>query len=991
MRVMAGILILNLFLTISRAQTFNPETINGLPTKELYNLLVDSKGFLWVAHDFGVSRYDGLSFTNFANSQQTSLSMTDLTEDRQGRIWFHNFTGQIFYIENEKMILLEGYDFKKETYFPRILICNDELVATTNRGLFICNTTNLKFRYINIKDLAGNIEGTRSISKINNTIVAHSEKNWYKYSQNEGIKKIDFIDKNNLTIKEEILILQIFADKDTVFLTGTPSATLYKLVLKDKSVNLVSKEKMKSFINNVTQNKNHYWVNTRNSSFTTDKEFSINNYNLTDIITDKEGNTWFSSLTKGLLVKFKPQTWKINHLKFLKENDFIKAIYKANNLTIYGTQKGEIILEDSNTNKSLKRFDLSQYDGDIENIYHFSKNKFLIKPPVGLYMLDAGLKKIENITNSDIIKDVIIYNDAIFLATTRGIRILPLEYAKNPSKEWREKMEKGFGLLKTDTFSKKIYINKMSRCRAICFDSTTQTLFAAFTDGLYKINSHGLHAILDNNLPVYASSLAFANGKLFVSTFNNSLIVFNQGIINRITVAQGLTSSAIIKMKVFNDHLWVLGEGVVQVLSIEKESIIKNISLPSLAGTYIYDIDEEKNIAYFTTSTGLYEIGLYETNNSFLQPLYLLYSLVNNKDTLIPNNPTLRYNQNDIKFILSSPSYANPQRIAFNYRLLGGTNEKWESSTPGQRFIHYPSLSPGDYIFEAISVNFQGETAKKPVSFSFHISKPLWQQWWFYGIIIMVAILGIFYLVQQRIKNIRNKNKLTIEKLNLEKNLSNSRLTAIKSQLNPHFIFNTLNTIQSYIFTNEKQVANTFLGKLSDLMRRILAYSEKNYISLEQEIEMLQLYIDLELLRHNNNFTSSIQVSPLIDPTSINLPPMLLQPYVENAIKHGLLHKAINKKLVIIFTPAKHKDFLEIIIDDNGIGRNNGLQLKEQINNKHISFANKANETRINIINQNLNEKIILNIIDKKDDAGFSIGTVVQIFIPYKEIVNSLI
>src|SRR4051812_44119984 len=137
---------ITLLLAVLRAFAQAP-TVNEVittPSKEIYDLLQDKRGFIWIADELGVRRYDGATFTSYSHPQQSSLSMTDLAEDKQGRIWCHNFNGQIFYIENEQIHLLSGYDIALEKYYPRIAICGDELLATSSRGLFICNTKNLR-------------------------------------------------------------------------------------------------------------------------------------------------------------------------------------------------------------------------------------------------------------------------------------------------------------------------------------------------------------------------------------------------------------------------------------------------------------------------------------------------------------------------------------------------------------------------------------------------------------------------------------------------------------------------------------------------------------------------------------------------------------------------------------------------------------------------------------------------------------------------------
>jgi LytS/YehU family sensor histidine kinase len=207
-------------------------------------------------------------------------------------------------------------------------------------------------------------------------------------------------------------------------------------------------------------------------------------------------------------------------------------------------------------------------------------------------------------------------------------------------------------------------------------------------------------------------------------------------------------------------------------------------------------------------------------------------------------------------------------------------------------------------------------------------------------------------------------------------------LTAIKSQMNPHFIFNALNTIQSFIYSNNKSKANSYLGKFSNLIRIVLDSSNKKAISLTEEVETLQLYVDLEVMRFENTLQAIIHVDPLLDTDSIFIPPMLVQPFVENAIKHGLLHKINNRKLKISFKPSANQQALEIEIDDNGIGRERSAFLNAQKKEDHNSFAIKANQTRIDILNQLSTNKIVLEIIDKKDIDNIAKGTTVKLFIP---------
>ncbi len=179
--------VMSLVSSASEAQLALKE-VQGLPTNELYDLHLDRRGYLWIAHDLGISRFDGLNFIHFSNPAQASLSITDIAEDSQGRIWCHNFSGQIFYIEQGQMKLLETYDYAKESHFTRIAISGDELVATSDQGIFVCSTTDFKHKYISIK--TGKKEGVVSLAAIAKRTVLLVGENWWVYQKGKGIKPL---------------------------------------------------------------------------------------------------------------------------------------------------------------------------------------------------------------------------------------------------------------------------------------------------------------------------------------------------------------------------------------------------------------------------------------------------------------------------------------------------------------------------------------------------------------------------------------------------------------------------------------------------------------------------------------------------------------------------------------------------------------------------------------------------------------------------------
>ncbi|GHC43887.1 histidine kinase [Ulvibacter litoralis] len=238
-----------------------------------------------------------------------------------------------------------------------------------------------------------------------------------------------------------------------------------------------------------------------------------------------------------------------------------------------------------------------------------------------------------------------------------------------------------------------------------------------------------------------------------------------------------------------------------------------------------------------------------------------------------------------------------------------------------------------------------------------------------------------------RIKAKKNAEIITLElhetqkRLALEKQYRDSELKALKAQMNPHFIFNALNSIQEYIILNKKNLAGDYLGKFADLIRTYLKHSDAGTLSIHDEIDSLQMYLDLEALRFEDTFTYMFTVSEKIDKEQLHIPTMLIQPYVENAIKHGLLHRKTDRKLSICFT-KETEGSITCSIEDNGVGRERASEIQAQNKNLHTPFATKATENRLNLLNYNKQRKIGVEIIDLFEEDVSAKGTRVLLNIP---------
>jgi LytS/YehU family sensor histidine kinase len=247
---------------------------------------------------------------------------------------------------------------------------------------------------------------------------------------------------------------------------------------------------------------------------------------------------------------------------------------------------------------------------------------------------------------------------------------------------------------------------------------------------------------------------------------------------------------------------------------------------------------------------------------------------------------------------------------------------------------------------------------------------------------ILTTIASLLAEKLYKMKAEQEVREREIELITLNRDLATSQLTALRAQMNPHFIFNALNSVQQYILQGNVDEANRYLSKFSRLQREILHHCDQNFITLEKEIEMLQLYLELEQLRFHDNFEYRITLADNIDSNEIRIPPMILQPFVENAIWHGLMPKAGHRSVHIDF--SLHADsLLNCTIRDNGIGRQASAKLKEGQDRAilHKSKGLKLVNERLQILQQQYLEPFEASISDITDPNGTVAGTQVKLIL----------
>lgn len=347
---------------------------------------------------------------------------------------------------------------------------------------------------------------------------------------------------------------------------------------------------------------------------------------------------------------------------------------------------------------------------------------------------------------------------------------------------------------------------------------------------------------------------------------------------------------------------------------------------------------------------------------------------INGRDTLLTEGAVLSPDKNFIKFYFVGNSPTNPGLFQYRYRLLGADKELIFSSS---NFAQYTTLPPGKYRFEVSAMSKEGFWSAQPAVFTFEILPYFYQTTWFLLMCVFSGIALIIMVVWWW--SVRYKNKQQ-RRTALDRHIASIELSALRAQMNPHFIFNTLSSIQYFVSSNNTEEALRYLSKFASLMRVILNNSRKKVIALKDELKAIELYLELEKLRFKQKFDFTISIDDQVDTSYDTLPSMLIQPFVENAILHGLMHKEGTGLIKV--SVEKKDNHLECIVEDNGIGRKAAAAIKNKANNQHESQGMSITRDRLEIINRVNNSRLSAQIEDLKNLNGEDAGTRVRIFIP---------
>ncbi len=338
----------------------------------------------------------------------------------------------------------------------------------------------------------------------------------------------------------------------------------------------------------------------------------------------------------------------------------------------------------------------------------------------------------------------------------------------------------------------------------------------------------------------------------------------------------------------------------------------------------------------------------------------------------------LAYKENFFSIDLGVINYSHVGELETWYRLKG-FNDAWTRAGDDRKAL-FTNVPGGNYTFEVKTLDINKRQLPEILSLDIRVVPPFWKTWWFTPLLILVvlALFSSFYAL--RINAVRREARM---KTDFNKRIANLELSALRSQMNPHFLFNSLNSIRHLIITNSNEKADEYLVKFSRLVRLVLQNSRNQLIPLVDELEALHLYIELESGRFDGKFSFELHIAEALETKTLVVPPMIIQPFVENAIWHGLMQKDAPGKVLIAVSPVDGR--LKITIEDDGIGREKAAQLKSKSALKKESMGMNITGNRLEIIEKIYNIRCEVIVEDLQSDIGMPMGTRVTINLPLKD------
>ena len=930
---------------------------HGLQSNTVYDIKVLKNHLLFIAHEKGLSSFDGTRFINYYNRDFPFCAVSNILQTDDGQVFCKSFNNVFFKLVDDSLHF--EFELKNDQLYHYSFANANTITGLYHDSLYFYNTHLKKLQY---KSIHKGVSAS-SLKQIEYTILNRSEMstsliaidhsmNYFNVPMNlDGVNIIQ-----QLKSKEAQLIVQNKLDLDLI---ESPSNKVIKKIKIGKNL----------FINNIVRIDQDLWICTTTGVYRLNKNSNetkwqtyLEDNNVSFVQKDGEGNYWFSTTNNGLFM-----ATNFNIQKLVSHPSGFSFINGSRSDLFLGTNDGEIYTTNI-INNNLKFLSRSQKQKSIESLFYDSVQKSIVYSSNVLYeQKNLGLKR-----SRIILKDYCSFRGTYLLAYA-GFYLYSnksneIPWLVNRFENDSSELNEIKGLHRINYTSE--------RLTSISADEENQIIYYATSTGIYQVDSTSFNPILLLEHRSDINDIVFYKNQIYVATKDKGLCVLKGMKLAPASIPNlSSTASIVYNLHVFNEKLWIHTENEIAKFDGQSSKIYSSSDGLPMQKVKDFYVDNDRVFLNVGHSILMFREG--ELQQEPHQAKLLIHNLVVNKKNYdYSKSIILNHEENNIIIHYSLIAFNNPTTTSIEYTINDGDPIRLWSE---ERNVSLPSLSSGTYEIKFFIVSNQNVESKESAIIRFEIKPPFWKTWWFIlvsSVVLTGLMLFSFWRIWQKQKR---ENTLVQSKLLLEKELDKSMLSSIKAQMNPHFLFNALNTIQSYIYLNDKESAIMYTSKFSDLTRNILEMSTKDTITLDEEIKSLTLYLELEKMRFEDTFNYEVNIDRDLNRDYIKILSMLVQPYVENAIKYGLLHKKNNRVLKLTF--KKENNLVVITIDDNGIGRKRSQELNKIKNRMHQSFAMEANKKRLEILKNNF-EFIHFSVVDKYSNLGEPIGTQVIISLP---------
>ncbi len=889
---------------------------DGLPSNETYAIYEDQEGFIWIGTDRGVSRFNGYEFENFTTADGLpDNTIFQMLPDSKGRIWFRTFNGKMGFYFEGSFTTIPSLNFGGYVF--------NMAIDTSDRFYVVLDKRLLSFEF---KSENWDTIHSKTYPRLSHKVIPENIEFWENslehFGEMTGASLLKMEPGYHIIFMSSILSLYDRHFEHLAHLEA-PKMPVYTS-LKDSVLSFYFQDKT-----------------IRRYSFPRLKQLGEDRmeFVLTSEWIDKQGNRWFSSLDQGI---------------FFTPNPNCLVYHKGVNIDCIGSYQDDIVYADfeanlyqdlkKTSNTSTRIRDIRAYNGDLYRLHTDSR---IYKNGIALEIEGIGPTQA-----------FCFYKQQLWVANNRS-----LFRASFTGKKWE-----------LDTvYDKKYRVENLA--------INDQTVWMGTTNGLITFDMESETFTYDHSnelLHTRITDIAIHSGQpgtIFLATRGAGVLIGDSEKVYQISTGQGLSNK--LTNAIFNESdsiLWVATNSGLDKISMHSlnppDYTIDHFTVTEgLSSNNINDVYVLNNTVYVATNKGLNRFPKNMTLPVNPLPVFITGIQINSRDTMVNPYYELTSTQNNIGIDFLGLSYPDAGNLTYQYRLYGKDNSWYQQAGTSLQFL---SLPPDTYTFEIRAVNHLGHESARLATFSFRIKPPLYQTWWFIlGSAIMIITL-IYGIVLYRLKTVRsiefNKRRLV-----------EMELKALRSQMNPHFTFNTLNSIQSFINQRSPETAVDYMAKFAELIRSILENSAEEFIELNRELKTLERYLELESLRFENKFEYEIRVDESIDASCEKVPSMILQPYIENAIWPGLLNKPDKGKITVKIEP--HPKGLVCIVEDNGIGRKKAMAIKEQNGSRRKSFGLLISQERLEILNRFSSKTMRVTITDLINENDQALGTRVELLV----------